>query len=61
MLKLNGLLVSIDIQKAFDSVNHQFLILALKRCGFGKIFIKWLKALLNNQESCVINEGFITG
>ena len=31
MLKLNGMLITIDIQKAFDSVNHQFLILALKR------------------------------
>ena len=60
MLKLNGMLVTIDIQKVFDSVNHQFLILALKRYGFGKMFIKWVKALLDNQESCIINGGFIT-
>ena len=39
-LKLTGMLVTIDIQKTFDSVNHQFLILALKRYGFGKMFIK---------------------
>ena len=26
MLKLNGMLITIDIQKAFDSVNHRFLI-----------------------------------
>ena len=57
VLKLNGMLVTIDIQKAFDSVNHQFLILALKRYGFGKMFIKCVKALLNNQESCIINGG----
>ena len=49
MLKLNGMLVTIDIQIDFDSVNHQFLILALKRYGFGKMFIKWVKTLLNNQ------------
>ena len=55
MLKLNGMLITIDIQKAFDSVNHQFLILALKRYGFGKMFIKWVKTLLNNQESYIIN------
>ena len=58
MLKLNGLLVTIDIQKAFDSVNHQFLILALKRYGFGKTFIKRIKTLSNNQELCIINGGF---
>ena len=60
MLKLNDILVTIDIQKVFDSVNHQFLILALKRYGIGKIFIKWVKTLLNNQESCIINGGFTT-
>ena len=59
VLKLSGMLVTIDIQKAFDSVNHQFLILPL-RYGFGKMFIKWVKTLLNNQESCIINGGFTT-
>ena len=58
MLKLNGMLITIDIQKAFDSVNHQFLILALKRYGFGKMFIKWVKTLLKNKESCITNGGF---
>ena len=60
VLKLSGMLVTIDIQKAFDSVNHKFLTLAIKRYGFGKMFIKRIKTLLNNQESCVINGGFTT-
>ena len=60
MLKLNGMLITIDIQKAFNSVTHQFLILALKRYGFGKLFIKWVKPLLNNQESRIINGRFTT-
>ena len=54
------MLVTIDIQKAFDSVDHQFLTLALKRHGFGKTFVKRIKTLLNNQESCIINRGFTT-
>ena len=54
------MLVTVDIQKAFDSVNHQFLSLALKRYGFGKTFIKWMKTLLNNHESCIINGGITT-
>ena len=40
--------------------DNQFLILALKRYGFGKMFIKCVKTLLNNQESRIINEGFTT-
>ena len=51
------MLVTIDIQNAFDSVNHQFLTSALKRYGFCKTFIKRVKPLLNNQGSCSINEG----
>ena len=50
MLILSGLLVTIDIQKAFDSVNHQFLTLALKRYGFGKTFVKRVKTLLNTRN-----------
>ena len=51
---------TIDFQKAFDSVNHKFLTLELKRYGFSKTFIKRMKTLLNNQESCIINGGFTT-
>ena len=60
MLDLNDLLVTIDIQKAFDSVNHQFLTLALKRYEFDKMFIKWVKTIINNRESCIINGGLTT-
>ena len=49
--------VTIDIEKAFDSVNHHFLIVILEKIGFGTEFIEWIKVLLNNQESCVINGG----
>ena len=57
VLKLKAILITADIQKAFDSVNHQFLTLALRRYEIGQTFIKWIKTLLNNQESCIINRG----
>ena len=44
----------IDFEKAFDSMNHTFLIPALKKYGFGENFIDWIEILLKNQESCVI-------
>ena len=59
-LNLRGLVVTLDIQKAFDSVNHLFLITALKKFGFGETFIKWIQILLRNQESCIINGGTTT-
>ena len=59
-LKLDGLLATIDIQKAFDSVDHAFIISTLERYGFGKRFVRWVKILIKNQESCIINGGNTT-
>ena len=58
--KLSGYLMTIDFEKAFDSMNCAFLIATLKKYGFGDNFIDWIKILLNNQESCVINGGHST-
>ena len=44
-----------DIEKAFDSLDHKFLIYALEKYGFGKNFVSWVKIVLRNQESCVLN------
>ena len=57
VLNKEGFLVTINIEKVFDSVNHHFLIAILEKIGFGTEFIEWIKVLLNNQESCVINGG----
>ena len=43
-----------DIEKAFDSLNHNFLISALGKYGFGKNFMSWVRTLLRNQELCVL-------
>ena len=60
ILDISGYLVTMDIEKAFDSLNHDFLLSVLKKFGFGENFIHWIKVLLNNQQSCVINGGFTT-
>ena len=52
-----GFLVTADIEKTFESVNHLFLIAILEKIGFGSEFIEWVKVLLNNRESCVKNGG----
>ena len=47
-LQIKGFLMTVDIEKAFDSINHCFLIKVLEEYGFGKDFIKWIKKLLQN-------------
>ena len=59
-INIEGFLVTIDIQKGFDSVNHSFLLAVLKAFGFRKDFLHWVEILLTNQEFCVLNGGATT-
>ena len=60
LLKLKGLLLTVDIEKACDSVNHNFLLKVLENYGLSQDFLKWISILLQHQESCVINGGKTT-
>ena len=55
-----GYLVIMDLEKAFDSLAHDFLLCTLKKFSFGDSFINWIKILLNYLQYCVINGGFAT-
>ena len=48
-LALEGFLVTVDIEKAFDSVNHCFLLQILRKFVFGIDFVNWIKTILKNQ------------
>ena len=55
MQKLRGYHLTVDFEKAFDSLNHNFLIAVLKKYDFGDNLIDWVLILFKSQESCVIN------
>ena len=55
-----GLMIFIDFQKAFDSLELNFLFCCLEAFGFGLEFIWWVRTLYHNIESCVINNGLAT-
>ena len=54
---ISGYILTADIEKAFDSMDHTFLTACLKKFGFGEYFCDWIRILLNRNESCVINGG----
>ena len=58
---IEGYMVMMDVEKAFDSMDHGFLIDVLKVFGFGENLINWIQIILTNQESCVMNGGNSTG
>ena len=49
-----------DIEKAFDSLDHTFIISALKKFGLGNNFVSLIETLILKQESCVISGGNTT-
>ena len=54
-LALESSLVTVDIENAFDSVNNCFLLQVLRKFVFGIDFVSRIRTILNNQESCIIN------
>jgi len=53
-------LVTLDARKAFDSVDHQYLLDILKVYNFPQEYIKWISILYRNLESSVLVNGFLT-
>ncbi len=52
--QLTGILLSIDSEKAFDSLNWNFLFQTLAHLNFGDNFIGYVKTIYNNIESTIL-------
>ena len=52
-----GLMIFIDFEKAFDSVEWDFLFECLESFNFGPNFLNWVKTFYKNIQSCTINNG----
>ena len=52
-----GILVTLDQEKAFDRVDHEFLMRTLAKFGFGPSFCRWVGLFYNDVFSRVICNG----
>ena len=57
-LNIAGILLTIDFEKAFDSLKWSFIKKALKAFNFGTNFISYVSAMYNQISTAVINNGF---
>jgi len=57
---LEGYLLKIDQEKAFDRVDHTYLIRVLQTFGFGEKFCNWIKIFYTEIYSAVKTNGFIS-
>jgi len=55
-----GFVLSVDLNKAFDRVEHSFIEQTLKKYGFGDKIRKWIKVIYDNARSCVKINGVLT-
>lgn len=58
--KFKGILMSLDLEKAFDRVDHDFLWAVLAKFNFPASFINCLKKLYKNATSQILFNGFLT-
>ena len=55
-----GILLLLDFEKAFDSVEWTFLFSILKKFNFGKEFIQWIKILYTGPKAILKNNGYLS-
>ncbi|RVW42450.1 Transposon TX1 uncharacterized 149 kDa protein [Vitis vinifera] len=58
---VSGLLLKLDIEKAFDHVNWNFLIDVMSRMGFGHKWINWMKWCWSTASFSILINGCPTG
>ena len=56
VFNIDGFLVTMDIKKTFDSLNHYFVLIVLKKFVLKK-FVNWIEVILNKSKSWVTNSG----
>ena len=57
-MKIPGYIVLVDFEKAFDSIEWDFLFKTLKAFNFGPKFISWIRILYTDISSYVGNNGY---
>ena len=53
-----GIIAFLDFEKAFDTLEWDFIDKTLIAFNFGDVFRDWIKVLYKNIQSCVVNNGF---
>ena len=58
--EINGLILSIDFEKAFYSISWKFIRECLVKLNFGENFLKWVKLFQNKSNSRIILNGHLS-
>jgi hypothetical protein len=53
----SGVLSKLDLEKAYDHVNWEFLLYLLKRCGFGEKWGDWIEFCISTVRFSILVNG----
>lgn len=59
-INLEGYILKIDQEKAFDRVSHSYLVKVLDKFGFSDFCIQWMNIFYNGIQSSIKCSGFMT-
>ncbi|XP_028104944.1 uncharacterized protein LOC114303962 [Camellia sinensis] len=55
--KMRGIILKLDFEKAYDSVNWEFLLSMMRNFGFGEKWLGWIKSCLSSSRVSVLVNG----
>ena len=56
-MNIPGIAIFLDFRKAFDTIEWNYLLSALKIFNFGPDILRWIEVIYHNVFSCVLNNG----
>ena len=59
--KEKGVLYKLDIEKAYDQINWNFIVMILKKMGFKEKWIVWIKWCISTTSFSILINGSPTG
>ena len=60
LFDLPGIILCLDFEKAFDSLDWNFMFKILEKFNFGNNFIKWIKILYTDPKIEIKNNGWLS-
>lgn len=58
--KVEGVVLKLDFEKAFDTVNWSFLFELMEKIGFGKKWVSWIRRYLDEIKISILINGSLT-
>lgn len=55
---LESMLLSLDVNKAFDTLSWPYFMLVLRHYGFGSLFMRWMSVLYDSPQAKIKCYGF---